>query len=98
MVAAVAKNLGKMPCPHCSEPVAVKQTASGILKWDCQDADCEATGFARAHTAAAAKILAALGTKPAPPKAPTPEPEPVPPKAPAPAPKPARVPFSLGGL
>jgi ribosomal protein L37AE/L43A len=92
MVAAVAKNLGKMPCPCCREPVAVKQTASGILKWDCQDAECEATGFARSHTKAAAKILAAIGAKaPA-----TVDPAPTP--TPTPAAKPARAPFSLGGL
>lgn len=62
MVAAAKKNLGKMPCPYCEDPVAVMQAATGTLSFKCQDADCEATGFAPAHTAAAKKWLAALGT------------------------------------
>lgn len=89
MVAAAAKNLGKIPCPCCTEPVALKQTASGILKWECQDAECEASGFARPHTAAARKLLEKVGTKSAPAE---PAPKPVPA-----APKPAK-PFDLLGL
>jgi ribosomal protein L37AE/L43A len=89
MVAAAAKNLGKIKCPCCGEPTALKQTASGILKWECQDAGCEASGFARPHTAAARKLLEQIGTKPAPA---TPEP------APVPAPKPARKGFDFAGL
>ncbi|MGZ3319671.1 MAG: hypothetical protein ACXU9C_01680 [Xanthobacteraceae bacterium] len=58
MVAAAKVNHGKMPCPDCGEPVALKEsTATGTLSWDCQDADCEATGFAKKHTAAARRWL-----------------------------------------
>lgn len=100
MVAAAAKNLGKIKCPCCGEQTALKQTASGILKWECQDADCEATGFARPHTAAARKLLEIVGTKPAPampaPAAiPAPKPAPAakkPDPDPAPNPPPARKP------
>jgi hypothetical protein len=70
MVAAPKKNLGKMPCPDCRQPVAVMEAASGTLSYKCQEADCEATGFAQAHTAAARRWLAALGTRQAPPAAP----------------------------
>jgi len=95
MVAAAAKNLGKMPCPHCGEPVAVKETASGILKYACQDAECEAEAFARPHTVAARKWRALVGAKAPAPAAPKQEPAPAP--APAPAKKPA-TPFSMLGL
>jgi ribosomal protein L37AE/L43A len=91
MVAAAATNLGKIACPCCKEPVALKKTASGILKWECQDAGCEASGFARPHTAAARKLLEQVGAKPAPAAK---EPEP----AAAPAPKPARKGFDFAGL
>lgn len=91
MVAAAAKNLGKIPCPCCREPVALKQTATGILKYECQDADCEASGFARPHTARARAWLELVGNKAA--AAPTPAPTP----APVPAKKPAK-PFDLLGL
>ncbi|NIA56188.1 hypothetical protein HAV22_21380 [Massilia sp. TW-1] len=95
MVAAAKINHGKMACPACGEPVALKEsTATGTLSWDCQDADCEATGFAKKHTAAARKWLASVpkrtpaATQPAgageQPSAP-----------PKPAPKPG---FSFGGL
>jgi hypothetical protein len=98
MVAAAAKNLGKIKCPCCGEPVALKQTVSGILKWDCQDADCEANGFARPHTAAARKLLELVGTKTAPAADPAPKPAAKPEQAPPkPAAKPAR-PFDLLGL
>jgi hypothetical protein len=80
MVAAPKKNLGKMPCPDCRQPVAVMEAASGTLSYKCQEADCEATGFAQAHTAAARRWLAALGTGKAPAGAP-------PKPAAAPAPK-----------
>lgn len=80
MVAAPKTNLGKMPCPDCGQPVAVKQAASGTLSYACQEADCEATGFAQAHTAAARRWQAALGTRQAPPTEP-------PKPAAAPAPK-----------
>lgn len=83
MVAAAAKNLGKIKCPCCGEPTALKQTTSGILKWECQDAGCEASGFARPHTAAARKLLEQVGPKQAPA---TPEP------------KPARKGFDFAGL
>lgn len=98
MVAAAATNLGKIPCPCCKEPVALKRTASGILKYDCQEADCEASGFARAHTARARAWLDQVGTKaaaPAPAAPATPAALPVPPK---PAAKPARSAFDMGSL
>jgi septal ring-binding cell division protein DamX len=105
MVAAAAKNLGKIKCPCCGEPVALKQTVSGILKWDCQDAECEANGFARPHTAAARKLLELVSPKPAPaaaaPAAPAPTAKPAPASAVKPAPTPAAkpaTPFSLLGL
>ena len=60
MVAAAKTNLGKMPCPHCTGPVAVMEAATGTLSYRCQEADCEATGFAAAHTAAARKWRTAL--------------------------------------
>lgn len=60
MVAAAKKNLGKMPCPHCAGPVAVMEAGTGTLSYKCQEADCEATGFAAAHTAAARKWRAVL--------------------------------------
>jgi hypothetical protein len=114
MVAAAKMNLGKMACPCCGEPVAVmKAPATGTLSLKCQEADCEASLFAQAHTAAARKWLAKLpapradaepakAPPPAPAKAPAPAPAKAPAKAPAPAPapapKPARSPFSLGAL
>jgi len=60
-MAAAKKNLGKMPCPHCGDPVAVMQAETGTLSYKCQDADCESSGFAPGHTGAARKWLAALG-------------------------------------
>jgi hypothetical protein len=101
MVTAKKENLGRMPCPCCGEPVAVKKAImTGTLSYQCQDADCEATGYAPAHTAAARKWLANIVTRGAPipgtarpsPPALT-EPEPIKPAA-----KPARQPFSLGNL
>lgn len=99
MVAAAAKNLGKIPCPCCAEPVALKQTASGILKYECQDADCEASGFARPHTARARAWLELVGQKAAAPSpaAPSPAPTPAPAPPPAPVKKPAK-PFDMLGL
>ncbi len=61
MVAAAKKNLGKIPCPDCKEPVALMQAdKTGTLSYKCQDAECECTGFAQAHTAAARRWLASL--------------------------------------
>lgn len=57
-MAAAKKNLGKMPCPHCGDPVAVMQAETGTLSYKCQDADCESSGFAAGHTGAARKWLA----------------------------------------
>jgi len=65
MVAKAKTNLGKIPCPTCREPVALMRADSGTLSYKCQEAECEATGFAQAHTAAARKWLAALPAKPA---------------------------------
>lgn len=99
MVTAKKENLGKMPCPCCGEPVAVKKAMTGTLSYQCQDADCETSGYAGAHTAAARKWLAKIGTRAAAPPAPisappaSTEPEPIKPAA-----KPARQPFSLGNL
>lgn len=102
MAAAPKANLGKMPCPDCKQPVALMKAATGTLSYKCQEADCEATGFAQAHTAAARRWLAALPKAPA---AATTEPAPKPaPKAPAkeaePAPQqpPAKGGFSFTGL
>ncbi len=103
MAAAPKENLGKMPCPCCGDPVALRKSATGKLSYACQDADCESTGFADQSSGAARKWLAALIgpasiTKPiqTPPE-PTKPAEPVP--APKPAPKPAPAgPFSILGL
>lgn len=62
MAAAPKKNLGKMPCPDCKQPVALKQAVSGKLSFACQEADCECTGFADQHSGAARKWMAALAT------------------------------------
>lgn len=105
MAAAPKQNLGKIPCPCCRQPVALKKSATGKLSFQCQEADCEATGFADQHTAAARKWIAALGecqqTASEPPK-PTPA---QPPKAPASSAPPAPDPqppkkggFSFPGL
>ncbi|OEZ93486.1 hypothetical protein JAB8_06020 [Janthinobacterium sp. HH106] len=70
-MATAKKNLGKMPCPDCGDPVAVMQSEPGTLSYKCQHADCESSGFAQAHTGAARRWLAKL-PKPAlgePPKA-----------------------------
>lgn len=113
MVAAPKKNLGKMPCPDCRQPVAVMQAASGTLSYKCQEADCEATGFAQAHTAAARRWQTALGTRQAPaseppkpaaapvPKAdakPVPKADAKPPQNPEPNKPPTKGGFSLGDL
>lgn len=101
MAAAPKENLGKIPCPCCGDPVALKKSATGKLSYACQDAGCESTGFADQSSGAARKWLASLITKPVPdgakptPAAPKGAParvEPPPPKA---AQKPA---FSIEGL
>jgi len=79
MAAKPKQNLGKMPCPDCRQPVAVMKADSGTLSYKCQEADCEATGFAQAHTAAARRWLDALGTRQAPAAEP---PKPAAPQAP----------------
>jgi hypothetical protein len=102
MVTAKKENLGRMPCPCCGEPVAVKKAImTGTLSYQCQDADCEATGYAPAHTAAARKWLANIVTRGAPQPAPistVPAPGPATNEPKPPAAKPARQPFSLGNL
>lgn len=60
MAAAPKLNLGMMPCPCCHEPVALKKSATGKLSYQCQDADCEATGFADQSAASAKKWLGAV--------------------------------------
>jgi hypothetical protein len=62
MAAAPKTNLGKMPCPEkgCDDHVAVMQAANGNLSYKCQNADCESTGYALAHTGAARRWLANL--------------------------------------
>lgn len=84
-------NLGKMPCPECGEPVAVRESReTGTLSFQCQDADCEASGYAQAHTGVyrrwKAKITPPKGATQAAPQEPAPAPAPEP-KAP---PKPAK--------
>lgn len=100
MAAKPKANLGKMPCPDCRQPVAVMRAESGTLSYKCQEADCEATGFAQAHTAAARKWLAALPAKPG--AAPAPaakQPLTLEPKAPASkAPEPDKQPPTKGGF
>lgn len=108
MVTAKKENLGKMPCPCCGEPVAVKKAMTGTLSYQCQDADCETSGYAGAHTAAARKWLGKIGPRAAPistapePTAKNPiEKNPIeknPIEKNPPAAKPARQPFSLGNL
>jgi hypothetical protein len=74
-MATAKKNLGKMPCPCCGDPVAVHQAETGTLSFKCQDATCETSGFAAAHTGAAKKWLSLLpktASEPAPAAAPTP--------------------------
>lgn len=106
MAAAPKENLGKIPCPCCGDPVALKKSATGKLSYQCQDADCESTGFADVSSGAARKWLAALSpatkqepkpepikTPPAPAKPPAPVP--VPPTPQKTAPRPA---FDLGAL
>jgi hypothetical protein len=68
-----------------------------LLSYACQEADCEATGFADQHSAAARKWLSQLPAKPADP-APAAKPAQAPKKDDTPTPKPARPAFSLGGL
>jgi hypothetical protein len=97
MVAAAKTNLGKIACPCCHQPVALKKSATGKLSYNCQEADCEATGFADQHTAAARKWMAALPSRPAD-QAPAPTPAPKKQDTPPPPPKPARAAFSLEGL
>jgi hypothetical protein len=61
MVAAAKKNMGKIPCPDCKQPVALMQAEkTGTLSYKCQEADCECTGFAQYHTAAARRWLGNL--------------------------------------
>lgn len=64
MAAKPKANLGKMPCPDCRQPVALMKAETGTLSYKCQEADCEATGFAQAHTAASRKWIAAVTPKP----------------------------------
>lgn len=112
MVAKAKENLGKMPCPCCGEPVALKKADTGTLSFKCEDADCEQTGFAQAHTGAARKWLAKVvrrAAAPEPDSAPKPAPArqapasaakpPDPAPIPAPPPKtPPKPAFSLGNL
>lgn len=114
MAAAPKENLGKMPCPCCGEPVALKRSATQKLSFVCDDADCEQSGYANPNTGAARKWLSlvtkrATGSDPLPlVNAPAPKPiktTPEAPKAPEatmptmPPPKAAsRSPFDLGSL
>lgn len=97
-MATAKQNLGKMPCPHCGDPVAVFKSSTGKLSYKCQDADCEASCFAEAHSGVARKWLALL-----PKREPEAAPATVPEAAPAPdAPPQKKAPkaagFTLGGL
>ncbi len=114
MVAAAKTNLGKIPCPCCGDPVALKRSATGKLSYACQDAECESTGFADQHSGAARKWLAKLPVVPAPIIPPTmaaqnkpasaPKPPPATPKpekapdAPPPPKKAPASPFNLLGV
>lgn len=114
MAAAPKENLGKMPCPCCGEPVALKRSATQKLSFVCDDADCEQSGYANPNTGAARKWLSlvskrATGTDPLP-LVTTPAPKPIKPPqaapkgegAPIPAPAPPklapRAGFDLAGL
>jgi hypothetical protein len=57
MAAAPKENLGKIPCPCCDEPVALKRSATMKLSFVCDDADCEMSGYANPNTGAARKWL-----------------------------------------
>ena len=59
-MATAKKNLGKIPCPACGDPVAVYQAETGTLSYKCQHPDCESSGYAPQHTGAARKWLAQL--------------------------------------
>lgn len=106
MAAAPKENLGKIPCPCCGDPVALKKSATGKLSYQCQDADCESTGFADQHSGAARKWLAALSPVAKPAAKPEPiKTTPAPAKPPAPVPvvpaapqTPPRSAFDLGSL
>lgn len=94
-MATAKQNLGKMPCPHCGDPVAVFKSSTGKLSYKCQDADCEASCFAEAHSGVARKWLALLPQR-APEAAPAPD---VPPVASPPQKTPPKAGgFTLGGL
>ncbi|OFJ47592.1 hypothetical protein BA896_023320 [Janthinobacterium lividum] len=94
-MATAKQNLGKMPCPHCGDPVAVFKSSTGKLSYKCQDADCEASCFAEAHSGVARKWLALLPSR-VPEAVPVPE---VPPAATLPSkPAPKAGGFTLGGL
>jgi hypothetical protein len=98
MVAAAKENLGFMPCPNCKHPVALKKsTKTETVPYDCQHADCEATGYAKKHQKAAATWLAAVGkgANPAPVAA---KPAGVTQPTPAPEKTPQKAGFSFGGL
>ncbi len=88
MAAAPKENLGKIPCPCCAQPVALKRSATGKLSYACQEADCEATGFADQSSAAARKWMAALPQKAQ--GAPEPARHAAPAPKPAPEPEPAK--------
>lgn len=93
-MATAKQNLGKMPCPHCGDPVAVFKSSTGKLSYKCQDADCEASCFAEAHSGVARKWLALLPNR-------TPEAAPMPAAAPeviVPQKTPPKAGFTLGGL
>jgi ssDNA-binding Zn-finger/Zn-ribbon topoisomerase 1 len=81
------KNLGKMPCPGCGDAVAVMQSETGMLSYKCQNAECETSGFAPAHTGAAKKWRAAL-----------PKNETVTASVPIPESKPTKKSFGIGDL
>jgi ssDNA-binding Zn-finger/Zn-ribbon topoisomerase 1 len=98
MAAAPKKNLGKIACPCCGEPVALKESATGKLSYACQEAECEVTGFADKHSAAARKWLAKLPARPAD-AAPAPAAKPAAkPAVTPPPPKPAASAFDLARL
>ncbi|MGK5023109.1 hypothetical protein [Janthinobacterium sp. LB2P10] len=59
-MATAKKNLGKMPCERCGDPVAVMQSETGTLSYKCQHADCEKSSFAASHTGAAKAWMAKL--------------------------------------
>lgn len=93
-MATVNERLGGRACPLCGAQLVIRRNPAGTVTFACSGADgCDASGFAKKGTKAAALLTAGLaGAEPAPSPSPAPAPEPARTKRQAPAP------FNLGGL